>query len=48
MKDFTDLLAPELVDHVLSFLTDRELVTFSMCCVKWREISNKDNLWYKT
>ncbi|XP_052269309.1 F-box/WD repeat-containing protein 7-like isoform X1 [Dreissena polymorpha] len=45
--DFTECLQPELVDMILSYFTDKELCTFSECCVQWREISNKDHLWYR-
>jgi hypothetical protein len=43
--DFIEHLLPELLDKILSYLTEKELVTFSKCCVKWREITNKDTLW---
>ncbi|XP_053376299.1 F-box/WD repeat-containing protein 7-like [Mercenaria mercenaria] len=43
--DFTKQLLPELVDKILSYFTEKELVAFSKCCVRWRDITNKDSLW---
>ena len=44
--DFTEVLLPEIVDRVFSFLDARELSTVSHCCARWRELTNKDALWY--
>jgi hypothetical protein len=43
--DIIEKLPSELVDNILSHLDAKSLCSVSLCCKKWRNHANSNNLW---
>lgn len=44
--DLLSQLPPELSEMIFSYLDVLSLCTVAQCCRSWRDMSNKDTLWY--
>ena len=46
--DILSRLPPELSLRVLSYLDAKHLCAVAQCCHGWRDMANRDELWYTT